>query len=151
MAAPIVIWGSNWCRRPHCKTWMCIRTDITFTSTVTGEKFYAHITTSCKTSNILCLFEYINLFLKTIHGEIRELPTYTNERSQVWLPSFIDSLTNLSWNVFIHLATCSKSFVMIIGWMCLMNCAQWKCRETYWIYNFQMPTPHSLNQLRPKP
>ena len=49
--------GSSQCRRPRCKTCQIINTNTKFCSAVTGSVFHVRATATCKTKNIIYLFE----------------------------------------------------------------------------------------------
>ena len=135
--------GSCQCRRPRCKTCVHIKPGTRFVSKVTGEKFFARVTATCKTTNIVYLIEC----RKCGKQYVGETENALHLRMNGHRSDFYRKLPDKP--VAVHFNTTGHKFedltVMVIEKLCSANAARRKHRESYWIHTLRSVSPLGLN------
>ena len=134
--------GTSPCGKPCCKSCMHIRTGNAFESAMTGEKFRAHVTTNCKTKNIVYLIECRKCKKQYIGETENPLQLRMNGHRSDYYRKLPDK------PVAEHFNTTGHSFedltVRIIEQI-VAGSARRKQRESFWIHTLQSLAPDGLN------
>ena len=135
--------GNYQCGRPRCKTCKHIKTGNNFTSTARDETFFARVTATCKSANIVYLIECLKCKKQYVGETENALHLRMNGHRSDYYRKLADKPVAAHFNEPCH--SFEHLSVMVIEQMGSADTTRRKLRESYWIHTLGSLTPHGLN------
>ena len=134
--------GTSPCGRPRCKSCMHIRTGNAFESATMEEKFEAHVTTNCKSKNIVYLTECRKCKKQYIGETENLLHLWMNGHRSDYYQKLPSKPVTEHFNTTGHFF---EDLTVIIIKQIVAGSTRRKQQESLWTYTLQTLAPDNRN------